>query len=98
MTQRYLLRPRAENDIQSIHEWYESQRSGLGEEFLVSLRERLEMIQKFPESHPILYRNVRRAIVSRFPYFVFYVVQPTRVAILAVLHHSRSPEVWPRSH
>ncbi len=29
--------------------------------------------------------------VLRFPYVVFYVVQPTRVAVLAVVHQSRKP-------
>jgi plasmid stabilization system protein ParE len=97
MTRRFILRPRAERDIQSIFDWYESQRPGLGDEFLVSLRERLETVRRFPEASPVLYRDVRRAVVSRFPYVVFYVVQPTRVAVLAVVHHSRNPATWPRS-
>jgi len=96
MTRRFILRPRAERDIQSTFDWYESQRPGLGDEFLVSLRERLETIRGFPETFPVLYRDIRRAVVSRFPYVVFYVVQPTRVAVLAVLHQSRNPEIWPR--
>lgn len=96
MTRRFILRPRAERDIQSTFEWYESQRSGLGEEFLVSLRERLETVRSFPEAFPALYRDARRAVVSRFPYVVFYVVQPTRVAVLAIVHQSRDPAIWPR--
>lgn len=96
MTRRFVLRPRAERDIQSTFEWYESQRSGLGDEFLVSLRESLEAVRTFPEGFPVLYRDVRRAVVSRFPYVVFYVAQPTRVSVLAVLHQSRDPAIWPR--
>ena len=96
MTRRFILRPRAERDIQSTFEWYESQRPGLGDEYLVSLRERLEMVRSSPEAFPILYRDVGRAVVSRFPYVVFYVVQPTRIAVLAVVHQSRNPETWPR--
>jgi len=96
MTRRFILRPRAERDIQSAFEWYESQQRGLGEEFLGSLRERLEAVRSFPESAPILYRDVRRAVVSRFPYVIFYIVQPTRVSVLAVLHQSRNPATWPR--
>jgi len=96
MTRRFVLRPRAENDIQSAFEWYESQRSGLGEQFLTAVRERLEAVRSFPESNSIIYRDVRRAVVSRFPYLIFYVVRPTRVAVLAVLHHARNPAVWPR--
>ena len=96
MTQRFILRLRAERDIHSAFEWYESQQRGLGEEFLVALRDRLEVVRDFPDSCPVVYRNVRRAVVSRFPYLVFYVAQPARVAVLAVLHHSRNPESWPR--
>ena len=96
MTRRFVLRPRAENDIQSAFEWYETQRSGLGEQFLTAVRERLEAVRSFPESNSIIYRDVRRAVVSRFPYLIFYVVRPTRVAVLAVLHHARNPAVWPR--
>ena len=33
MTRQFILRPRAEHDIRSAFEWYESQRAGLGAEF-----------------------------------------------------------------
>jgi plasmid stabilization system protein ParE len=96
MTRRFILRPRAENDIRSAFEWYESQRLGLGDQFLAALRERLEAVRNFPEANPIVYRDIRRAVVSRFPYLIFYVVGPTRITVLAVLHHARNPAVWPR--
>jgi toxin ParE1/3/4 len=96
MTRRFILRPRAENDIQAAFEWYESQRAGLGDQFLAAVRERLEAIRNFPDANPVVYRAIRRAVVSRFPYLVFYVVRPERIAVLAVLHHARNPAVWPR--
>jgi toxin ParE1/3/4 len=96
MTRQFVLRPRAEHDIQSAFEWYESQRPGLGAEFLVAVRERLEGVRANPESSPGLYRGIRRAVVSRFPYLIFYVARPERVAVLAVLHHARNPAIWPR--
>ena len=96
MTRRFILRPRAESDIQSAFEWYESQRPGLGDEFRTAIREKLESVRSFPESSPVIYRDVRRAVVSRFPYLIFYVARPTRVSILAILHHARNPAVWPR--
>lgn len=96
MTRPVILRTRAERDIQATFEWYESQQSGLGEEFLVHLREKLEALRSFPESFPVIYKNVRRAVVSKFPYAVFYVAEPARVVVLAVLHTSRDPAIWPR--
>lgn len=96
MTRRFILRPRAEHDIQAAFEWYESQRPRLGDEFLAAVREKLEAVRSFPESSPVIYRDVRRAVVSRFPYLIFYVARPTRVSVLAILHHARDPAVWPR--
>jgi plasmid stabilization system protein ParE len=40
--------------------------------------------------------EVRRAVVSRFPYAVFYRIEPKRVVVLAVLHMARDPKVWPQ--
>lgn len=96
MTRRFVVRARAERDLKSTFEWYDSQQSGLGDEFLSAVRERLETLRDFPESAPILYRDIRRAVVSRFPYVIFYIVRPTLVSVLAILHQSRDPAVWPR--
>lgn len=95
MTRRFIVRARAEHDIQAAFEWYESEQLGLGSEFLASLRRRLEAIRDAPESCAMIYGEVRRAVVSRFPYVVFYIVQSARIVVLAVLHQSRNPRAWP---
>jgi plasmid stabilization system protein ParE len=96
MTRTVILPARVERDIRGIREWYESQQLGLGEAFLRRLRETLELVRLRPESAPLIYKTVRRAIVSKFPYVVFYVAESTRVVVLAVLHSSRDPATWPR--
>ena len=37
---------------------------------------------------------IRRAMLSRFPYGVFYVVRGQTVRVLAVMHTSRDPQTW----
>ena len=96
MTRTVILRLPAEQDIKTAYAWYESQQAGLGEEFLVSLRQKLESLQTHPESAAIIHKNIRRAVVPRFPYLVFYVVEQTRIIVLAVLHTSRNPAKWPK--
>jgi len=91
MTYAVILRPRAEDDIRSAFEWYESQQPALGEDFLVHIRGTLEHIGEFPDASPLFYKGVRRALVTKFPYLAFYVAEPTRVVVLAVLHTSRNP-------
>ncbi len=96
MTRAVILRARAERDIREAVEWYEARQSGIGEKFLSQLRETLEAVRGLPESTPLIYKSVRRAVVSRFPYLAFYVAEPERVVVLAVLHSSRDPAFWPR--
>jgi len=67
MTRRLVLRARAEQDLRSAFEWHEAERRRLGEEFLNEVRKRLDNIGQYPEACPVLYREVRRALVARFP-------------------------------
>ncbi len=40
--------------------------------------------------------EVRRAMVPRFPYAVFYRIEPKQVLVLAVLDTARDPKLWPQ--
>jgi len=95
MTRRVILRQRAQSDLRSAFHWYESQRQGLGEDFLAAVQQRLEGIGAFPDANRAVHRGIRRAIVSRFPYLIFYVPKVERIDVLAVLHHARNPGDWP---
>jgi len=50
---------------------------------------------------PLLYAevipNVRRALLPRFPYGLFYAVRGDLVHILAMLHDARNPSRWPKN-
>ena len=77
--------------------WYEVQGVGLGEEFLAEVDALFRVIEQFPEMYGFAHGDVRRAIVSRFPYAVFYLVEARQVVVLTVLHSARDPKLWPRS-
>ncbi|WP_396133662.1 type II toxin-antitoxin system RelE/ParE family toxin [Chamaesiphon sp. OTE_75_metabat_556] len=47
-----------------------------------------------PESYPAVYRDVRRSIVRRFPYTIYYRIVSSRVIITAVFHGRRDPTDW----
>jgi plasmid stabilization system protein ParE len=44
-----------------------------------------------------VYGEVRRALVSRFPYAVFYRIEMNRIVVLTVLHSARDPKLWPQT-
>ena len=96
MTRTVILRPRAEQDIKTAYQWYEFQQAGLGEEFLTAIHQKIQSIQSFPESTAIIHKKIRRAVAPRFPYLIFYLVKQTQIIILAVLHTSRNPVIWPK--
>ncbi len=81
-----IIRPRAESDLQEAKAWYERQRAGLGEEFVVELDRALERLAEHPERHPFYYRGFRRLLLRRFPYKLFYRIEGQRVLVFRVLH------------
>ena len=40
--------------------------------------------------------TVRRAMVERFPFSVFYRIATDQIEVIAVLHQSRDPREWHR--
>jgi plasmid stabilization system protein ParE len=39
---------------------------------------------------------VRRALLQRFPYAVYFILDDQIIVILAILHQRRDPAVWKR--
>src|SRR5215813_12941845 len=89
-----IVRPEAEADAAAAFDWYEEQRFGLGIEFLSQLERCLERIGDFPEGNPVIYRKYRRALTSRFPYKVFYIVESEYISVVAIIHAARHPQRW----
>jgi plasmid stabilization system protein ParE len=88
------LRKPAQADITAAVRWYEERDKGLGAEFLRALDACFANIQRSPESHALVHPRVRRALLRRFPYGVFYVVEQQRISVIACLHVRRRPSVW----
>ena len=88
------FRPEAEAEASEAFAWYDSKRSGLGDEFLLALDAVVAAIQRNPEQYPVLRSTVRRAVMHRFPYGVFYTVDADRVVVIAVFHGRKNPTRW----
>jgi plasmid stabilization system protein ParE len=95
VSRRIIFRPAADQDIDAAFDWYERQQNGLGEQFLRSVGVTVELIRTHPEMYPVVRGSIRRAVLRRFPYLLFYVVEPTRVVVIGCLHASRDPDTWP---
>jgi plasmid stabilization system protein ParE len=47
-----------------------------------------------PLGYQVLFREVRRALLRRFPYAVFFKNHEEVVIVIAVLHMRRDPDAW----
>ncbi len=94
MNTRLRIEPEAEADIEQAFAWYESQRVGLGDEFLLSLEAVLAAADRSPESFPVVDHGLRRALMRRFPFGVFFTLEVESTIVLGVLHAKRDPTIW----
>ena len=94
MNYALVFRPEVREELNEAYTWYESQQSELGDEFLDCIDERLNQICLMPESYPVVYRDVWRAVVRRFPYAVYYRIVSSRVIVTAIFHGHRDPKAW----
>lgn len=89
-----VFHPEVRGEIHDAYVWYDSQRTGLGEEFLTEVQVVLGRIRQNPELHAMRYRDVRRALLKRFSYAVYYRVEQGRISVIAVHHGQRDPKRW----
>jgi plasmid stabilization system protein ParE len=94
MNYAIVFRPEIREELDEAYSWYENQQTGLGEDFLDCVDDLLERISQMPESYAIVYRDIRRAVLRRFPYAVYYRIISSRVVVIAIFHGYRDPKVW----
>ena len=95
MAYRLTVSDRATREIGEAFQWYQEQRPGLGIEYLDALDVQFQSIIRSPQLYAQTQRGIRRALLRRFPYGVFYAEKGEIIAVLAVVRTSRSPRQWP---
>lgn len=93
---RLVAEPRVDRDVEATFAWYESERPGLGVEFLNELRAVYDRIADGPLKYQHLRSGVRRALLRRFPYAVYFAIEDHMVVVVAILHAGRDPAEWQR--
>ena len=86
--------PEADAELTEARRWYSHQRKNLDLEFMQCIDDALSRVVKNPYSFPIVYQGLRRAVVRRFPFALFYEVGSEELQIVAVFHSRRDPEIW----
>lgn len=93
---RLVAEPQVDLDVAAAFQWYDKEQAGLGHEFLYELRTTYNRIADGPLKYQHLRSGIRRALVCRFPYGVYFATEDDVIVVLAVLHVSRDPAEWQR--
>jgi len=88
-----ILTPEAEDDIKEAFGWYEGREPNLGRSFIMDVDIIFSRITDAPHHFPIIYRGLRRALLNRFPYSVYFLDTDDMISIIAVLSQRRNPEI-----
>ena len=98
MRHRLIVRPEAEADMTEAAVWYEERVNGLGLELTLEIRAAIQRALKHPFAQVCVRRQpeVRRVLVRRFPYRIFYLVRTDVIVVFAVLHAARHDRHWQR--
>lgn len=92
------LRPDAEADVRAAVEYYDAAETDLRDGFIDELDRLLLRLSEFPRSAQRVqgFDAVRRALLRRFPFAVFYAEEEDQIVVLRVTHTARSTETWPK--
>jgi hypothetical protein len=79
-------------EIIEAYDWYESQREGLGAEFLNEIDEFYKVLLNNPHTYSYYEKPIRQGKINRFPYLVVYEIFDAKIIVYSVFMTSRNPD------
>ena len=84
----------AEIDLKSSFEYYFYEDSQVADSFFKQINISFEKIKQDPEMFPIVYGSIRKYVLKKFPFVIYYRIDNVIVQIIAIFHTSRNPQIW----
>ncbi|HPA45339.1 MAG TPA: type II toxin-antitoxin system RelE/ParE family toxin [bacterium] len=83
-----------QQEVRDAFDWYEKEMPGVGYKFLEQLDRTVQRIAHYPESCAEYSKEIRRALLNRFPYGLWYCAERDEIVVYAVAHLHRQPRHW----
>ena len=84
----------AEADAREASLWYFERSPLAADAFRTEVFDTIDGLANSADTWPADENGVRRCVLKRFPYTVFYEVSEQTVTVLAVAHQRRRPGYW----
>ncbi len=83
-------------EIEDSKEYYNLQQEKLGDRFKKEIQKSIDIILTSPELYPEIETDLRRCLMHKFPYAIFYTIDDETIVILSIAHQRRKPYRWIR--
>jgi plasmid stabilization system protein ParE len=84
---------KAYQEIENARDYYENNQINLGTSFTNEVFSILEILESNPLLFPVKFKNIREAVIKKFPFVVIFEVLPNNeIIILSIFHFKRNPE------
>ena len=84
----------ARAELIDAQDWYEAEAPGLGRRFRAEIDSVVRRMADNPRQFPTVSKTLRRARAKKFPYALFFLVEPDVLLVIACFHSSRDPRQW----
>ena len=91
---RLRVRKAARAEVAAAFAWYLERSPAAAQRFLEAVDEAMQLIEEAPARHPIIRGRLRRLLLRRFPYGIYYKVFPSTISVVGVIHGHRHPDTW----
>jgi plasmid stabilization system protein ParE len=91
---RLRVRKTARTEIAAALDWYWERSPAAARQFIEAINEAMQRIEEAPERHPIVRGHLRRVLLRRFPYGIYYKIYPSTISVVGVIHGHRHPDTW----
>lgn len=89
----------ASAELIEAQDWYEREAESFGRHFRAAVDAVVERMSANPRQFPVVHKQVRRALLRRFPYVLMFVIEGDEdetLSVIACFHGSRDPVRWKR--
>lgn len=88
------LSEEAEADLEKSYAYYLEESPKLADTFFKSINSIFNDIKRNPLIFPVAYEDIRKYVVKKFPFVIYYQIDKSKIKVIAIFHTSRNPEIW----
>lgn len=88
------LSEEAITDFDNSYHFYYKDNPKIADDFFLAINRGFNSIKQNPTTFPFIHKKVRKYVVKKFPFVIYYRVIDSIIQIIAIFHTNRNPEIW----